>query len=316
MGDNVKAYASISGSGAFELKEINIVEPSPATDQVLIRVHAVGVTPTELLWYPSTHKKDGSIRADAVPGHEFSGVVESVGSQVTGFVQGDAVFGMNDWFLEGATAELCVASEKDIVTKPTSISHTAAAATPIAALTGWQGLVEHGRMKAGDRVLIVGAGGSVGLMAVQIAVMHGCHVIASASSLQAATLKALGCEQVLDYKTQAFEDHVDGLDVVFDAVAFDTLARAKTLLKEGGRMVTIAADAESSDDRLIKESFFIVVPSHEQLSHIAQLIEQHELRVFVKGVLPLRAAPEAYATTGCAPTNLGKLVLFTDENLI
>jgi NADPH:quinone reductase-like Zn-dependent oxidoreductase len=311
----VKAFASVSGSGSFDLREIAIVEPSPSTDQVLIRVHAVGVTPTELLWYPSTHKKDGSIRADAVPGHEFSGVVESSGPQVTAFVQGDAVFGMNDWFLEGATAEFCVASAKDIIAKPTSLSHTDAAAIPIAALTGWQGIVERGRVKAGDRVLIVGAGGSVGLMAVQIAVMHGCRVVASASLSQAATLKDLGCEQVLDYKAQAFEDHVNDLDVVFDAIGSDTLARAKTLLKEGGRMVTIAADAESSEDPLIKESFFIVVPSHEQLSHIAHLIEQRRLRVFVKGVLPLSAAPEAYSSTGSAPTTLGKLVLIAEESM-
>jgi len=309
----LKAFALVSKTSSFDLREIDIVEPCPSTDEVLIRVHAVGVTPTELLWYPSTHTKDGSIRANAIPGHEFSGIVESVGAQVTGFVQGDAVFGMNDWFLEGATAEFCVASEKDIVAKPTSLSHTDAAAIPIAALTGWQGLVEHGRIKAGERVLIVGAGGSVGLMAVQIAVMHGCRVIASASVSQATTLKELGCEQVLDYKTQAFEDHVHDLDVVFDAIGSDTLARTKTLLGEGGRMVTIAADAEGSGNPLIRESFFIVVPSREQLSHIAHLIAEHRLRVFVKGVLPLSSAPEAYSS-GSSPTSLGKLVLTAEKS--
>lgn len=311
----MKAFALVSNTGSSDLRQIDIEEPHPSTDQVLVRVLAVGVTPTELLWYPSTHKKDGSIRVNAVPGHEFSGIVESVGSQVTGFVKGDAVFGMNDWFLEGATAEFCVSSEKDIVSKPTSLSHTDAAAIPIAALTGWQGLVQHGRIQAGDRVLIVGAGGSVGLMAVQIAVMHSCRVIASASLSQAAILKELGCEQVLDYKTQAFENHVKDIDVVFDAIGFDTLARAKTLLAEGGRTVTIAADAESSDDPLIKESFFIVAPSREQLLHIAQLIEQQQLRVFVKGVLPLTSAPEAYLTTGGASTATGKLVLIVADSM-
>jgi len=245
----LKAFALGSKAGSFDLREIDIADPSPSTDQVLVRVHAVGVTPTELLWYSSTHNKDGSARANAVPGHEFSGIVESIGSQATDFVPGDAVFGMNDWFLDGATADFCVASEKDIVAKPASLSHTDAAAIPIAALTGWQGLVDHGRIKAGDRVLIVGAGGSVGLMAVQIAVMHGCRVIASASPSQADTLKELGCEHVLDYKTQAFEDHLKDLDVVFDAIGSDTLARAKPLLVEGGRMVTIAADPKTATIR-------------------------------------------------------------------
>ena len=119
---------------------------------------------------------------------------------------------------------------------------------------------------------------------------------------------------MLDFKTQAFEDHVKDIDVVFDAIGSDTLARAKTLLNEGGRTVTSAADAESIDDTLSRESFFIVVPSHEQLSHIAQLDEQRRLRVFVKGVLPLSAAHKAYSTAGSAPTALGKLVLSADES--
>ncbi len=305
----MKAFALVSKGGSSDLEAIDIEKPSPSKDEVLVRVLAAGVTPTELLWYPSTHKKDGSTRANAVPGHEFSGIVEAVGSEVTAFVQGDAIFGLNDWFSEGATAEFCVTSEKEIVLKPSSLSHIDAAAVPIAALTGWQGLVQHAHIRAADRVLIVGAGGSVGLMAVQIAVMHSCRVIASASLSQSAILTELGCEQVLDYKTQAFEDHVNDIDVVFDAVGSDTLARAKKLLGEGGRMVTVAADAEGSDDRMIKESFFIVVPSREQLTYIAQLIEQQRLRVFVKDVLPLSSAPKAYLTTGTAQTAPGKLVL-------
>ncbi len=305
----MKAFALVSKGGSSTLEAIDIEQPSPSANEVLVRVLAAGVTPTELLWYPSTHTRDGSTRANAIPGHEFSGTVEAVGSEVTGFKQGDAIFGMNDWFSEGATAEFCVTSEDDIVSKPASLSHTDAAAVPIAALTAWQGLVQHAQIRPADRVLIVGAGGSVGLMAVQIAVMHGCRVIASASASQTAILTELGCDQVLDYKTQAFEDHVSGLEVVFDAVGSDTLARAKKLLVEGGRMVTVAADAEGSDDRTIKESFFIVVPSRDQLTHIAQLIEQQRLRVFVKEVLPLSSAPQAYLTTGTTQTAPGKLVL-------
>ena len=114
---------------------------------------------------------------------------------------------------------------------------------------------------------------------------------------------------MLDYKTQAFEDYVSGIDVVFDTVGSDTLARAKKLLCDGGRMVTIAADAEGSDDQSIKESFFIVVPSRDQLTHIAQLMEQQRLRVFVKDVLALSSAPQAYLSTGTTQTAPGKLVL-------
>lgn len=282
--------------------------PTPGPAELLIKVHAAGVTPTELLWYPSTHTKNGAERTFAVPGHEFSGTVAAVGADVRGFCIGDAVFGMNDWFADGATAEYCVANAGDVIRKPSTISHTAAAAIPIAALTAWEGLFDRAKMQRGEHVLVLGAAGSVGLYAVQLAVRSGCRVTASASCEDAATLKQLGCHDVLEYRSTRFEDHVRDVDVVFDAVGGDSLLRARTILTSTGRMVTIAADAEGSEQALIKDAFFIVERSSERLGEIATLVERGELRNFVKAVLPLRDAPQAYAGESI-PRGLGKLVL-------
>ncbi|HTJ31052.1 MAG TPA: NADP-dependent oxidoreductase [Acidobacteriaceae bacterium] len=283
--------------------------PVPGQRELLISVRAAGVTPTELLWYPSTHTREGAPRLLAVPGHEFSGVVEAVGPGVNHFKQGDEVFGMNDWFASGATAEYCVASEDSIALKPSSVTHTTAAAAPIAALTSWQGLVDRMHVQPAERVLIVGAGGSVGLMCIQIAVMRGCHVIASAASSQAEVLKNLGCERIFDYKSEPFENYVRDIDVIFDAVGGDTLTRAERVMKPSGRRVTIAADAEATNDAAIKQAFFIVEPSASQLANMSTLMEKERLQVFVKKTLPFERAADAYLDKSIGADGIGKLVL-------
>jgi NADPH:quinone reductase-like Zn-dependent oxidoreductase len=244
-----------------------------------------------------------------VPGHEFSGIVEAIGPGVNCFKPGDEIFGMNDWYASGATAEYCVAPEGSIVLKPSSLTHPAAAAAPIAALTAWQGLIDRMQVQPGERILIVGAGGSVGLMCVQIAVMRGCHVIASAASRQAEVLKSLGCEQILDFRSEPFENSVADIDVVFDAVGGDTLTRAERVMKPSGRRVTIAADAEATEDPAIKQAFFIVEPSASQLANIAKLMEDGRLQAFVKKTLPFEKAADAYLDKSIGADGIGKLVL-------
>jgi NADPH:quinone reductase-like Zn-dependent oxidoreductase len=156
-------------------------EPQPAEGELLIRVRAAGVTPTELVWYPTTHKKEGGARTNAVPGHEFSGVVAALGRGVHDFHVEDEIYGMNDWFADGATAEFCLTQPQNIALKPKSLTHERAATVPIGALTAWQGLIARAKMQAGERVLIHGAAGAVGLFVVQLAHLHGAYVIATAS---------------------------------------------------------------------------------------------------------------------------------------
>jgi NADPH:quinone reductase-like Zn-dependent oxidoreductase len=165
----------------------------------LVRVHAAGVTSQELLWYPTTHDRNGGPRRGAVPGHEFSGAIAAVGDDTTGFAIGQDVFGMNDWFSDGAMAEYCI-GQPSVAKKPRRLTHVEAASVPIAALTAWQGLLDRARLRAGERVLVHGGAGAVGVFAIQLARFHGAHVTATASSRNLAFVSQLGAERVIDYQ--------------------------------------------------------------------------------------------------------------------
>src|SRR5215475_6951456 len=136
------------------LIEENVPQPQPQRGELLVRVYAAGVTPTELLWYPTTHNKNGERRSRAVPGHEFSGVIAAVGEDPADFDIGQEVYGMNDWFSDGAIAEYCHTQPNSIAQKPTSLTHIEAASVPIGALTAWQGLFDRARLEAGEHVLV------------------------------------------------------------------------------------------------------------------------------------------------------------------
>jgi NADPH:quinone reductase-like Zn-dependent oxidoreductase len=160
-----------------------IPQPQPRAGEVLVKIHATAITPTEFQWFPTFHTPAGKPRPfPIVLSHEFSGVVESLGAGVENFKVGDAVFGLNDWFANGALAELCVAPATALARKPRLLDHAQSAVVPISALTAWQGLLEKGGLQSGQRVLIHGAAGSVGIFAVQLARWRGAHVIATASS--------------------------------------------------------------------------------------------------------------------------------------
>jgi len=272
------------------------VVPRPGAGEILVLVRAAAVTPTELLWVTTWTTRAGEPRPfPIIPGHEFSGEVHGVGPGVNDVAVGEAVFGMNDFFGDGAQAEFCVARTVDVAPKPTSIDHVTAAVVPISALTAWQGLVERAKLTRGERVLVHGAAGNVGLFAVQIAHGIGAHVIATASGHNLEFVRSLGADEVIDYRARSFEDAVTGVDVVFDTVGGDTLARSWGVLRLGGTMVTTAADAEHTPEQRVKDAFFIVEPNREQLTRISRMIDAGKLRVFVGTAFPLQEASQAYA---------------------
>jgi NADPH:quinone reductase-like Zn-dependent oxidoreductase len=298
-----------SSTGAPALQEEEIPRPKPGPGEVLVAVHAAGITPTEIAWYPTTHTKSGEVRNQAIPAHEFSGVVAGAGEQVGEFSVGDEIYGMNDWFADGALAEYCIAQTAGIALKPARLTHVEAATVPIAALTSWQGLVDRGKLKSGDRVLIHGAGGAVGIFAVQIARLRGAHVIATCSAQDGEFVRQLGAEQVIDYRTQRFEEMAGDIDLVFDAVGGETFARSWTVLKANGRMVTIAANAEGAADERTKKAFFIVEPNQNQLKETAKLLDAGALKTVVGGVVPLAKASAAYDGSARQTHSRGKLVV-------
>jgi NADPH:quinone reductase-like Zn-dependent oxidoreductase len=284
-------------------------QPNPGDGELLIRVRAAGVTPTELTWYPTTHTREGTPRIGAIPGHEFSGVVVAAGREVDSAVVGRDVYGMNDWFADGATAEFCLTQPQWIATKPSTISHELASTVPIGALTAWQGLFDRCNLGSGERVLVHGGSGAVGLFAVQLARNHSAHVIATASAQKSELVKQLGADKVIDYRTSRFEDELEPVDVIFDSVGGETLDRSWKILKPGGRIVTIAAQSESTTDQRVKDAFFIVEPNAKQLERIAQLIEQGDLKTFMSVSVPLSDASRAYLNAVPGASGFGKAVI-------
>jgi NADPH:quinone reductase-like Zn-dependent oxidoreductase len=291
----MKAIRQHAYGGPESLRYEEAPQPSPQRGEVLVRVRAAGVIPTELLWSTSRTTQSGAPRPlPFIPGHEFSGDVAALGEGVTTVSVGDAVFGMNDWYSDGTQADYCLARVADIAPKPKSVDHIHAAVTPISALTAWQGLFEHARIDAGQHILIHGAAGSVGSFAVQLAHWRGARVIATVSQANLDFVRELGADDVIDHRAERFEERVSGVDAVFDTVGGDTLRRSWNVLKPGGRLVTIAASEEDSRDERTREAFFIVEPRHEQLNEIARLIDAGQVRPIVDAEFPLAEPLEAY----------------------
>ena len=271
--------------------------PRPAAGQVLVEVLATAVMPTELQWEPTWKQRTGQPRPfPVILSHEFSGTVEDLGPEVTDFRSGEEVYGMNDWFENGAQAEYCAAPASLLAPKPKSLDHVQAAVVPISAMTAWQGLFDHARLKAGDRVLIHGAAGGVGAVAVQLAHRHGAYVIGTASRQNLEFVRHLGADEVIDYRATPFETRAKDMDVVFDTVGGETLERSWSVLKSNGRLVTVATQSESSADQRVRDAFFVMEPNRAQLAEIAHLIDAGELRPpKVAAVFLLAQAREAYA---------------------
>lgn len=281
------------GPEAFAYEEVS--QPRPGDGEVLVRVHAAGVIRTELSWDPTWTTQTGEPRPlPVIPGHEFSGEISALAAGVRDVGVGDLVYGLNDWYRDGASAEYCVARVADLAPKPSSVDHVHAAATPISALTAWQGLVERAGLAAGQRVLIHGAAGGVGTFAVQLARWRGARVIGTASAANLDFVRSLGADEVIDYRAERFEDVARDVDVVFDTVGGETLERSWGVLKPGGRLVTTAASGEQTTDERVRAAYFIVEPSRTQLAEIARLIDGGELRPIVGAVFPLAEARQAY----------------------
>jgi NADPH:quinone reductase-like Zn-dependent oxidoreductase len=277
--------------------------PSAGHGELLIRVRAAGVTSSELHWGPNWQSKSGEKRINAVPSHEFSGVIADSGQEV---------FGMNDWYSDGAMAEYCVAPVSAVAAKPTSLSDAEAASVPISALTAWQGLFDQGKLKDGESVLVHGGAGSVGIFAVQLARVHGARVFATASARNVDFVRSLGAEQVVDYRASRFEDVVKQVDLVFDTVGGETLDRSWSVLAPGGRLVTVSS-ADHSNDARLKEAFFIVKPDRRQLIEVGRLLDAGKIRTELDAVVPLSQVSDAYSGK-VAGRGRGKLVVAISES--
>jgi len=281
--------------GPESLRYEDAPKPIPKGSQVLVQVYATAITPTEFDWYPTFHTPEGGMRPfPIILGHEFSGVVEAVGSDCTDVQVGDPIYGLSDWFIDGAQAEYCLTIPANIAPKPVTLEHTQAAAVPISALTAWQALIDRAHLSIGQRVLIHGAAGGVGSFAVQLARHQKAHVIATASAANTDLVKALGADEVIDYRITPFETVVGDVDVVLDTIGGNTRDRSWGILRKGGQLVTIAADSEGLKEQRVRDAFFIVEPNRNQLVNIAHLIDTGVLRPAVGAVFSVENFRQAY----------------------
>jgi NADPH:quinone reductase-like Zn-dependent oxidoreductase len=214
------------------------------------------------------------------------------------FQSGDAVYGINDWFTNGAQAEYCIAPASALARKPWTIDHVQASVVPISALTAWQALFEKANLQSGQRVLVHGGAGGVGIFTVQLAYSRGAQVIATASTCNVEFVRSLGASQVIDYHKTRFEDVLSDVDIVVDTVGGETLDRSWSVLAMGGDIITVASQSEAAIEPRVRDAYMIVRPDGAQLGVISDLIDAGVLRVFVEGVFPLHQAREAFEHAG------------------
>jgi NADPH:quinone reductase-like Zn-dependent oxidoreductase len=292
-------------------------EPSLKAGDALVRVRGCAITRSELTW-PEVHlASDGSQRPFVIPGHEVSGVIESVPSDVGDLKAGDEIYGLVDFCRVGAAAELVAVRAEHLALKPQSLTFTGAAAVPLAGLTAWQALFDHAEISKGQKILIHGAAGGVGSFAVQFARWAGAYIIATARGSDAEFVRELGADEVLDYEKTAFEEVVENADIVFDTVGGETLKKSWQVIRPGGTLVTVRTPKPGeeplaeSDDRGVRSVMFIVKPDRLQLAEIGRLIDDGAVRPIVDRVYALSEARSAFENVERGP-NRGKIVLKVD----
>jgi NADPH:quinone reductase-like Zn-dependent oxidoreductase len=254
--------------------------PRPGPGEALVRVHAAAITRDELQWPVD--------RLPAIPSYELSGVVADVAAGVTSVAAGDAVFALTPFDRDGVAADYTALPAELLVSRPPALGDAESAAIPLPALTAWQGLFDHGLLRAGERVLIDGAAGGVGAFAVQLARARGAHVVGAASAANLGSVRELGAHEAVDAATR-FEDTIEAVDLVLDTAGGERLRRSAAVLGAGGRLVSVA---EPPSDGGV---YFTVQPNRDQLTSIARLIEAGDLRAPAVEVFPLAAAREAFA---------------------
>ncbi len=296
-----------AGTGGLSLAEIPY--PRVVQNDVIVQVHAAGFTTGELDWPGTWADRAGRDRTPSVPGHELSGVVAELGYGTTGLTVGQRVFGLADWFRDGSLAEYTAVEARNLAPLPAGVDHVTAAALPISGLTAWQALIDHARLSTGQTVLIHGAAGGVGSIAVQLAREVGALVIGTGRAGDRDTALGLGAHTFLDLEADKLEDAGE-VDVVFDVIGGEILDRSAALVRAGGTLVTIVGEptVEPKHGRAI---FFVVEPDRFRLADLAQRLGDRRLKPIVGAVRPLAEAPAAFAPEHRTP---GKTIIRVIED--
>jgi NADPH:quinone reductase-like Zn-dependent oxidoreductase len=304
----MKAIRVHAYGGPEQLRLEEAPQPNVESGKVLVRIHAASVNPIDFKLASGVMRKFMPIAFPWVPGGDFSGAVEEVGSGVTGLAKGDAVYG--DAPASGAYAEFYAGPASTIAPKPRQLSDVEAASIPLAGQTAWQGLFDHGRLERGETVLIHGAAGGVGTFAVQLAHWKGAKVLATASAENADYLRSLGADTVIDYKATPFESVAKNVDLVFDLIGGETQRRSFGVLKPGGRLVATAQppSPEEAAKHKVEAKMMRMEASTANLIKLTELLDAGKIRTVVTKTYSLAQARDAWTEIMSGHTR-GKIVL-------
>ncbi|GAA5141867.1 NADP-dependent oxidoreductase [Pseudonocardia adelaidensis] len=271
---------------------------------VIVEVHASGFTGNELEWPSTWTDRLGRDRTPSIPGHELAGVVSALGYGTTGLSVGQRVFGLTDWTRDGTLAEYVVVEARNLAPLPGDVDFTVGAGIAMTGLTAWQGLFEHGRLRAGQSVLVHGAAGAVGSMVTQLAREAGAYVIGTGRAAHRQTALDFGAHRFIDLENDALED-IGGVDLVFDVLGGDIQKRSARLVRAGGTLVTVTGPPEARPaDGLAVD--FVVVSVPDQLGEIAQRVRDGRLRTNIGNIATL---DDAVAALNPSERVMGKTII-------
>jgi len=282
-------------AGTAGMKLMERPEPKAAINDVIVRVHASGFVPTELTWPSTWADRLGRDRTPSIPGHELAGVVTALGYGTTGLSVGQRVFGLADWYRDGTLAEYLAIEARNLAPLPGDVDFTVGASLPISGLTAWQGLFDHGRLRAGQSVLVHGAAGAVGSAVAQLAREFGAYVIGTGRTADSQKARDFGAQEFVDLGKDTLED-VGPVDLVFDLIGGDIGKRSARLVRAGGTLVSIVGPAEARPtDGLAVD--FVVEADRAQLGEIVQRVRDGRLRTNIGTVATLDDAVAAFNPT-------------------
>ncbi len=282
-------------AGTAGMKLVERPEPQAAINDVVVQVHASGFVVDELTWPPTWTDRLDRDRTPSIPGHELAGVVTALGYGTRGLSVGQRVFGLTDSYRGGTLAEYVAAEARNLAPLPGDVDFTVGASVAMPGLTAWQGLFEHGRLRAGQRVLVHGAAGAVGSMVTQLSRKAGAYVIGTGRAANRQTALDFGAQEFVDLDNEALED-VGGVDLVFDVFGGDIQKRSAGLIRAGGTLVTIAGPTEARPANGLAVDF-VVVSDRGQLSEIVWRVRDGRLRTNIGNVSTLDDAVAAFNPT-------------------
>ncbi|MFP3555435.1 NADP-dependent oxidoreductase [Paraburkholderia sp. SIMBA_049] len=282
-------------AGTAGMKLVERPEPEAGINDVVVQVHASGFTWDELTWPSTWTNREGRDRTPVIPGQELAGVVTTLGYGTTGLSVGQRVFGLTDSYRGGTLAEYVAIEARNLAPLPGDVDFTVGASIAMPGLTAWQGLFDHGRLQAGQSVLVHGAAGAVGSMAIQLAREAGAHVIGTGRASHRQTALDFGAQEFINLENDDLKD-AGGVDLVFDVFGGDIGKRSADLIRVGGTLVTIAGPAEARPvDGLAID--FVVVSDRAQLSEIVRRVRDGRMRTNIGKVSLFEDAVAAFNTT-------------------